>query len=201
MPDLLQASGARGFLTLAYNQFGTVAAGDFTISATPVSPHVAAGESTSIALTLGSLNGYAGVVALSCSGLPAVTTCTFSPARVTIPGTEVAATLTIQTSLNSVSLLHAAKPLPDRRRVGWANPGFLLCGLMLTGAGIKRRRGRIVLMLPALLSLLLLASCATPKAVPPIVFTNPTSVTTTVTISATAGTTVHSTQIALTITK
>jgi len=200
LPDLLQVSSARDFLTLAYNQIGTIGAGDFTISASPASPSVAAGESTTIALTLGSLNGYAGVVALSCSGLPPFATCTFSPARVTIPGTEVAATLTIQTSLDSVSLGQVPRPLPARR-LHWANSGFLLCGLMLTGAEIKRRRLRIVLLLLPLFSLLLLANCSTPNAVPSIVSTNPISVTTTVTISATAGTTVHSTQIALTITK
>jgi hypothetical protein len=201
LPNLLQVSSARDFLTLAYNQFGTIAAGDFTISASPAAPSVAAGQSTSIVLTLGSLNGYAGSVVLSCSGLPAATTCTFSPAQVTIPGTEVSAMLTIQTSLDSVSAIHAPEPLPNRRRMSWANSGVLLCGLMLAGAGINSRRRRLVLMLLALVSLLLLVNCSAPGTVPQIVSTNPVSVTTTVTISATAGTTVHSTQIALTITK
>jgi len=200
LPDLLQASSTRAYLTLAYNQFGSTAAGDFTISASPASPKVAAGEATTIALTLGSLNGYAGSVALSCSGLPAATTCTFAPANVTIPGTEVAATLTIQTSLDSVSSIHVPASLPGRRRLSGVNSGVLLCGLMLAGAGVSRRR-RFVMVALALLSLLLLVNCATPNSVPPIVSTNPVSVTTTVTISATAGATVHSTQIALTITK
>jgi hypothetical protein len=206
LPDLLQVSGSRSFLTLAYNQFGTAAAGDFTISASPTAPSVSAGEKTSVTLTLGSLNGYAGIVTLSCSGLPAETTCTFSPASVTIPGMAVAATVTIQTSLNSVSSRRVPEPLPrpgptSLDAIGWANSGAVLCGLMLAGAGVNRRRRLFLLALAGSLCLLTLVSCSTPHDAPPIVPTPPKSVTTTVTISATAGTTVHATQIALTITK
>jgi hypothetical protein len=60
---------------------------------------------------------------------------------------------------------------------------------------------RRILVPLGLLLLLMLTSCSTPSAVPPIVSPNPISATTMVTVSATAGTTVHSTQIALTITK
>jgi len=201
LPDLLQVSSSRSFLTLAYNQFGTAAAGDFTISASPSSPTVAAGGSTTVALTLGSLNGYAGIVTLSCSGLPTQTTCTFSPASVTIAGTSTAATVTIQTTLNSISSLRTPTPLPHHRQLGWANSGILLCGLVLAGAGVGHKGRWSVLALLASLSMMMLVSCSNPNSAPPLVSTGPNSVTTTVTITATAGTTVHSTQIALTITK
>ncbi len=196
LPDLLQVSGSRSYWTLAYNQFGTTAAGDFSISAAPVAPSVAAGDKTTVALTLGSLNGYAGIVALSCSGLPAYTTCVFSPVNVTIPATAASATLTIQTSLNSVSALRV--PDAPRKRTGWT--GFVFCGVLLAGASVRRRR---ILMCAvfALLAVMMMASCSSPNSVPPIVTTAPKSVTTTITILASAGTTVHSTQIALTITK
>lgn len=201
LPDLLQVSSSRSFLTLAYNQFGTAAAGDFTISASPSAPGVSAGSSTTVTLTLGSLNGYAGVVTLSCSGLPTQTTCTFSPAQVTIAGTAATATVTLQTSLNSVSSLRAPAPLPHHRPIGWTTSGTLLCGLMLAGAGVSRRRLWFIPAALAFIFLLTLVSCANPSPAPPLVSTSPTSVTTMVTISATAGTTVHSTQVALTITK
>jgi hypothetical protein len=202
LPDLLQVSSSRNFLILAYNQFGTAAAGDFTISALPTAPSVSAGDKTTLALTLGSLNGYAGIVALSCSGLPVATTCTFSPAQVTIPGTAAEATVTVQTSLSSVSSLHSPEPVPGYPLNRSFGSGFILCGLVLAGSRANCRRRLFLLLGPlALLSLLLPMSCSTPSAVPPIVSTNPESVTTMVTISASAGTTVHSTQIALTITK
>jgi len=76
------------------------------------------------ALTLGSLNGYAGIVTLSCSGLPTQTTCTFSPASVTIAGTSTAATVTIQTTLNSISSLRTPTPLPHHRQLGWPTPAY-----------------------------------------------------------------------------
>jgi hypothetical protein len=201
LPDLLQVSSSRNYLTLAYNQFGTAAAGDFTISVLPTAPNISAGDKTTLALTLGSLNGYAGIVTLACSGLPIGTTCTFSPAQVIIGGTAAAATVTFQTSLDSVSSLHLAEPTPAHHRSSLFGSGFILCGLVLIGARLNRSRCVLLLGPLAMLSLLMLLSCSTPNAVPPMISASPKSVTTMVTLSASAGTTIHSTQIALTITK
>jgi predicted permease len=120
---------------------------------------------------------------------------------VTIAGTAATATVTLQTSLNSVSSLHAPAPPPLHRPLGWATSGTLLCGLMLAGARVSRRRRWSIPAALAFLFLLTLVSCANPSPAPPLVSISPKSVTTMVTISATAGTTVHSTQVALTITK
>jgi hypothetical protein len=202
LPDLLQVSSSHNFLTLAYNQFGTASAGDFTVSAAQATPTVSAGDKTTLTLTLGSLNGYAGIVTLSCSGLPAATTCTFSPVSVTIPGNATTATVTIQTSLDSVSSLQSPGPARRHWPIGWSSSGGLLCGVMLTAAGVSGRRRLMSVALLVSLSLLTLVSCSSnATSVPPIASPNPKSVTTQVTISAAAGTVIHSTQIALTITK
>ncbi len=68
---------------------------DFTIAGSPGSQSVAAGGSTTYTVNVGSLNGFAGSVSFSASGLPTGATATFNPASVTGSGSS---TLTVQTS-------------------------------------------------------------------------------------------------------
>jgi len=68
---------------------------DFSISATPASQTVTAGNGASYTATIGALNGFAGVVNLGVSGLPSGVTATFNPATVTGSGPS---TLTVTTS-------------------------------------------------------------------------------------------------------
>jgi hypothetical protein len=68
---------------------------DFSVSATPASQSVAPGASTTYTVTIGSLNGFGGVVTLSLGGQPTGATPGFSPATVTGSGTS---TLTITTT-------------------------------------------------------------------------------------------------------
>ena len=73
---------------------------DFSVSATPASRSVAAGGSTTYTVTVGSLNGFGGMVGLSVSGLPAGATPVFSPSSVTGSGTS---TLTVTTTTSTAS--------------------------------------------------------------------------------------------------
>ena len=68
---------------------------DFSISASPGAQTVAAGNPTTYTATIGSLNGFAGVVTLSAAGLPTGATTTFAPTTITGSGTS---TLTVTTS-------------------------------------------------------------------------------------------------------
>jgi len=68
---------------------------DFTIAGSPSTQTVVAGNTTTYTATIGSLNGFAGVVTLSASGLPSGATASFSPATVTGSGTS---TLTVTTT-------------------------------------------------------------------------------------------------------
>jgi hypothetical protein len=68
---------------------------DFSVSATPASQSVTPGASTTYTVTIGSLNGFGGVVTLSLGGQPTGATPGFSPATVTGSGTS---TLTITTT-------------------------------------------------------------------------------------------------------
>ena len=67
---------------------------DFSISATPNSQMATAGGSASYTVTVGAVNGFAGTVSLSVSGLPSGATGSFSPASVSGSGN---ATLTVAT--------------------------------------------------------------------------------------------------------
>jgi hypothetical protein len=71
---------------------------DFSIAATPASQTVTRGSSTTYTVTVGSLNGFAGPVALSVSGLPSRATAIFNPTSITGSGSS---TLTITTNRRS----------------------------------------------------------------------------------------------------
>src|SRR5438046_8106587 len=58
--------------------------GDFTLSASPGSVTVKQGQSANYMITLTPQNGFQGPVALSCTGLPDNTTCSFNPSAVSL---------------------------------------------------------------------------------------------------------------------
>ncbi len=71
------------------------AAPDFSISATPASQTVVQGNSTTYTATITALNGFAGTVTFTASGLPTGATASFNPASVTTSGSS---TLTVTTA-------------------------------------------------------------------------------------------------------
>jgi hypothetical protein len=73
---------------------------DFSVSVAPASQSVAAGGGTTYTVTVGSLNGFGGVVGLSVSGLPTGATPGFNPSTVTGSGTS---TLTVTTTTSTAS--------------------------------------------------------------------------------------------------
>jgi hypothetical protein len=68
---------------------------DFSISASPSSQTVTAGQNTTYSATVGALNGFTGTVTLSVSGLPTGATGSFTPPSITGSGTS---TLTVSTA-------------------------------------------------------------------------------------------------------
>jgi hypothetical protein len=102
------ASGARtGSLIITDNSFGgspqTASLSgigvDFSLSASPSSATVNAGQGATYNVTVTPIGGtFGGSVALSCDGLPAVSTCSFAPAAPTPGSTSVASTLTLITT-------------------------------------------------------------------------------------------------------
>lgn len=73
-----------------------IVAGDFSISAKPDAVRVYTGESAALQVDVARLKGLNQPLSLSCSGLPANATCSFSPA--TLPQGQGASKLVIQTA-------------------------------------------------------------------------------------------------------
>jgi uncharacterized protein (TIGR03118 family) len=86
------------FATLTPNATPPPAGADFSIAVSQATATIAPGQSASIMLTLGSLNGFSSVTTFACSGLPALASCSFSPSSVTPQaGATATTTLTIAT--------------------------------------------------------------------------------------------------------
>ncbi|MGA3293854.1 MAG: hypothetical protein ABSE45_07720 [Candidatus Acidiferrales bacterium] len=73
---------------------------DFTVSATPGTQSFVPGGSATYTVNVGALNGFAGTVSLSASGLPTGASASFNPSAITGSGST---TLTVTTSSNTPS--------------------------------------------------------------------------------------------------
>jgi len=176
---------------------------DFGVSITPTSATVVAGNSTSVTVSVSSMGGYATAVTLSCGGLPALATCTASPASVTPSSTgPVTSTMTLSTTRRT-----SAPPggLPWPPGPAWtAHPWFwVLWGLLLLGlSGWAARKNRLLwrwaVLALAALWLVNFAACGAGG----IGYTNPTGTpagTYTITVTGTSAGLSHSTNLTLTV--
>jgi hypothetical protein len=111
---------------------------DFTITTAPPSANVQPGQSPTYTISVGSQFGvFTNPVSLACSGLPALTSCSFTPANVTPGSGTTTATLTITTT--------AASGVPANLRRPEINVFSLWAGLflmLLTMAILAKKSGR-----------------------------------------------------------
>ena len=130
----------------------------FNVTASPSSATVTAGGYTTVVLTVNSVNGFNGTVDLSCSNLPAQTTCTFNPVSLTPPANgSITSSLQIATTAASgtaaKNMVPAGTPFG---RGGMTYFAFLLPGgIALFGVfAVRRKHGNAmkVLGLVALLA-------------------------------------------------
>jgi hypothetical protein len=168
---------------------------DYAINFPTNSSIVKAGSSASYTVNITTTNGFGGTVNFACpSGLPSLTTCSFTPSSVTVSGNSGSSALSISTTAPT-----AATPAPglSSRLTG---AGLFALGMVLAGlAGRKRRLLQSALMLVVVLGLLVgLSSCGGGGS---NVQHNPGTPagTYTVTVSATSGTTTHQTTITLVV--
>ncbi|MGB9107032.1 MAG: hypothetical protein WCC59_19910 [Terriglobales bacterium] len=130
--------------TLIHNQSVNIAVQDFQIASSPSTETVKAGGTpTAHTISITGGGGFTSAVTLSCSsGLPSLTTCTFSPASVAAGGTS---TLTIQTTAPSVSQLR----LPASHRTVplyalWLPIPGIVVGIIGIGVAPRNRRGKLL---------------------------------------------------------
>ena len=87
------------FAAITANATPPAATGDFSITASPSTLTIAAGQPATFMVSLGGLNGFSSAVTLTCSGQPLGSTCNFSPASVSpASGGTATSTMTITTS-------------------------------------------------------------------------------------------------------
>jgi uncharacterized protein (TIGR03118 family) len=204
------------FAAITANASTPPATGDFTIAASPTTATVTAGQSTSIMLSVGGLNGFNSAVTFSCSGQPANTSCTFNPNTVTpTSGGTVATTLSLATTMPG-SPYH---PMVIPSKSGRGPWSYLAMGLLLiaalvlrksafTGAEnlkLGRRRIRAFGLVGAAglilagLSLLSISGCGGGSSNGNAANPGTPTGTTTLVVTATSGSISHSTNITLTV--
>ena len=129
----------------------TVATPDFTISDTPTTAIISAGQSATTLLTITAVGTYSGTVTFSCGNLPAESSCTFVPASVTLANGAVATT--------RLTLTTTPHPLALRRTLGRPIQAVALAGVVLLIFSPHRlRRFSHRLMRASLLTVFLAAS-------------------------------------------
>ena len=137
---------------------------DFALTAAGVTSATVAGSGASVtyALQLSSLSGLTGNVALSCSGAPANSTCTVTPAIGSL-GTTTPVIVTLETAVPStVGLARPSRP----SRASSVTPAILLAMLLPVAFFQRRRYPRFARVLVMLCALGVLGSCGANRTIP-----------------------------------
>ena len=155
-----QAGNANYAASTPVNQNFQVLAADFALSSNPASATVNPGQSGTYTLTVTPLGSFTDPISFSCTGLPALAACTFSPSTLTPNTNTVTTNLTITTKGPNAAL--APAPLGHN-----SSPLYALClvlpAMVLGTAGMaapKRRKlmGHCLVLL-AIGACLLVAAC------------------------------------------
>jgi hypothetical protein len=115
---------------------------DFSVTASPSALTIKQGQSASATITLTPLNGYSQTTTFSCSGLPALATCTFSPASLTPTNGPVTSQLAITTEAPTVAKLTGPPGRSEPWRRGTSSIVVLAGLLCLLPMGGRHRRTR-----------------------------------------------------------
>ncbi len=118
---------------------------DFDISAAPSTLSITAGQSASYSASVTPVGGFKGTVSLTCSGAPALTTCSVSPTQLTLDGTNPAiASVTLTTTAHSsfppVAPKRFVPPPPTAKLLAKLFAYLLVCVILWRLARIPRKR-------------------------------------------------------------
>jgi hypothetical protein len=133
-----QAGNATYAAAVAVSQSFQVSAAEFTLSSTPTTMTIPAGQTGTFTLTATPQGSFGSPISFVCNGLPAMANCAFSPATITPDTKPASTTLTITTTARTTALLvpplnRRSTPLP-LYAVWLAVPGILV------GMATRKRR-------------------------------------------------------------
>ena len=168
--------------------------GDFTVNVSPQSLTIRAGQTATFTITVNPVNGLNSSIMFACSGLPAASSCNFSPASLTPGGSPVSTTLTITTTAPS-----SAAPIAGLNPWTFAAwPVAMVLGLFVAAIGSRGKKSRRwALAFGATALAFCLVSCGGGNSTPP---NNPGTPpgTSSITVTATSGTT-HAATLSVTV--
>lgn len=162
----------------------TVAISDFSLAAANPSVTIGAGQTASYTLTVAPLEGWTGSVTLTCSGAPRGAACAITPATISLAGSSQTASVTVTTTAAG----GIAAPPPDSG-APWETGGLILLALGLAAALATGRRRLSATLACGLLGCCL-AACGGTGNQPPVRLSTPRG-SATLTVTATAGSLVH----------
>ena len=176
---------------------------DFSLSLAAPSVAVKSGSNATVNLTITSASTFVGTIGLTCTGLPAHSTCSFSPAMLNATGDDATlpSTLTFATGLTSASIeRRSATPFLLAYCTGL--PALGLVGLFIMPTHKKTRSSKRFWIVSALLGLLVVGMLIGCGGKTTTTVSTPAPPTTplgsyNVTVTATAGNNSHSTLVTL----
>lgn len=167
-----------------------------TLSITPASFSLTQGATGIATLQVAANAAFSGVVALSCSGAPANSTCTVNPDSATLMANQNA-TVTVVVATTAPSLQTSRNSPPAWMPLAGATPLALACTLLWPGRR-RLRRFAAVLLFAVLVGMGALTGCGGGSSKP--VPTGGTPIgQSTITVTATSGTITQTMQIAVTV--
>ena len=182
---------------------------DFTLAALPTDDSIQAGGTANYTLTLTPINGFDVPVSLSCSGAPAVSTCSFSSSTVNVDS-SVPVTVTLAVHTTSRSIVNPPPDVWHFPKDGPHTPWFMLwalsilLGLLLVFARTRSRELTLAAAIRntslAILICLALSACGGGGGgggVPPPTNNGTPAGTYTLTVTATAQSLSHKSQVTL----
>jgi FtsP/CotA-like multicopper oxidase with cupredoxin domain len=178
---------------------------DFSLALAATSVSLKSGSRATVNLTVTSGSSFVGAIGLTCTGLPAHSTCSFSPSSLNAAGDDapMPSTLTFATGLTTASV-ERRSAIPFLLAYWTGLPALGLAGLFILPMGNKARGRKTFWVVTALLGLLaigMLVGCggssttSVPPSAPPVTALGSYSVT----VTAIAGNISHSTSMTLVV--